>query len=49
MVRLVPAAAWMLLIEGVIITLSAMVRFGRPGWALIVAGNLARWRPLSNV
>lgn len=48
-VRLCPAAAGMVVAEGVITTLSAMARFGRPGWALMAAGNLARWRPPSNV
>jgi putative DNA primase/helicase len=28
-----------------ITTLSAIRRFGRPGWALLSAGNLARWSP----
>ncbi|WP_313452308.1 toprim domain-containing protein [Brevundimonas sp.] len=48
-VRLCPAAARMVVAEGVITTLSAMARFERPGWALMAAGNLARWRPPSNV
>ncbi len=39
----------MLVAEGVITTLSAMARFCRPGWALMAAGNLARWRPPSIV
>lgn len=43
-VRLRPAAARMLVAEGVVTTLSAMARFGLPGWALLGAGNLARWR-----
>lgn len=29
--------------EGVMTTLSASARFGLPGWALLSAGNLARW------
>lgn len=48
-VRLAPTAPGMLVAEGVITTLSAMARFGRPGWALMAAGNLARWRPPPNV
>lgn len=35
--------------EGVVTTLSAMARFGLPGWALLSAGNLARWSPPSPV
>ena len=31
--------------EGVLTTLSAMHRFGQSGWALLSAGNLARWSP----
>jgi hypothetical protein len=31
--------------EGVMTTLSASARFGLPGWALLSAGNLARWSP----
>lgn len=42
-VRLRPAAARMLVAEGVVTTLSAMARFGLPGWALMSAGNLSRW------
>jgi putative DNA primase/helicase len=42
-VRLRPAAARMLVAEGVVTTLSAMVRFDLPGWALMSAGNLSRW------
>jgi putative DNA primase/helicase len=46
-VRLAPAAPVMLVGEGVITTLSAMDRFGLPGWALMSAGNLAAWPPPS--
>lgn len=42
-VRLSPVAPAMVVGEGVMTTLSAMFRFGRPGWALLSAGNLARW------
>ncbi|ASD26288.1 toprim domain-containing protein [Brevundimonas diminuta] len=42
-IRLRPAAARMLVAEGVVTTLSAMVRFDLPGWALMSAGNLSRW------
>jgi len=42
-VRLDPAAAEMLVAEGVVTTLSASQRFGLPGWALLTAGNLAAW------
>src|SRR5690606_40316608 len=35
--------------EGVATTLSAMARFERPGWALLSAGNLARWSPPAGV
>jgi len=42
-VRLAPAAAEMLVAEGVMTTLSAMARFQLPGWALTAAGNLAAW------
>ncbi|CAN5390944.1 hypothetical protein BH09PSE1_BH09PSE1_02140 [soil metagenome] len=44
-VRLSPAAEGMLVGEGVVTTLSAMDRFGLPGWALMAANNLAAWRP----
>jgi hypothetical protein len=44
-VRLSPAAGHMLVGEGVVTTLSAMSRFGLPGWALMAANNLAAWRP----
>lgn len=43
-VRLAPAAAHMLVAEGVFTTLSACRRFDLPGWALTSAGNLRRWR-----
>ena len=42
-VRLRPAAARMLVAEGVVTTLSAIVRFDLTGWALMSAGNLSRW------
>lgn len=48
-VRLAPAASRMVVAEGVMTTLSAIARFGRPGWALMAAGNLARWPPPSHV
>lgn len=44
-VRLSPAAPRMLVGEGVATTLSAIDRFGLPGWALLSAGNLAAWSP----
>ena len=44
-VRLSPAAENMLVGEGVVTTLSAMDRFGLPGWALMAANNLAVWSP----
>jgi hypothetical protein len=44
-VRFAPAAAEMLVGEGVFTTLSAMQRFRRPGWALLSTGNLRRWTP----
>lgn len=43
-VRLRASASEMVVAEGVATTLSAMTRFERPGWALLSAGNLARWR-----
>jgi len=42
-VRLAPAAEAMLVGEGVFTTLSAMRRFGLPGWALLSTSNLRRW------
>lgn len=44
-VRLSSAAKYMLVGEGVVTTLSAMDRFGLPGWALMAANNLAVWSP----
>ena len=44
-VRLSPGAEAMLVGEGVVTTLSAMDRFGLPGWALMAAHNLAAWAP----
>lgn len=43
-VRLCAAAARMLVGEGVVTTLSAMMRLDLPGWALLSAGNLSQWR-----
>lgn len=48
-VRVSPAASAMVVGEGVVTTLSAMARFDLPGWALLSAGNLARWRPPAEV
>lgn len=42
-VRLAPPGPVMVVAEGVMTTLSASARFGLPGWALLSAGNLARW------
>lgn len=42
-VRLSPPQAGMVVGEGIVTTLSAMARFDLPGWALLSAGNLARW------
>lgn len=44
-VRLSSPDAEMVVGEGVATTLSAMARFDLPGWALLSAGNLARWSP----
>lgn len=44
-VRLAPAAAELLVGEGVVTTLCAMDRFQLPGWALMAATNLAAWTP----
>lgn len=44
-VRLSPTAPDMLVGEGVLTVLSAMERFGRPGWALMSAHNLSAWSP----
>jgi hypothetical protein len=48
-VRLDPAAAEMLVGEGVFTALSASERFGLPAWALMAAGNLAAWSPPAGV
>jgi hypothetical protein len=48
-VRLSPLGDEMVVGEGVATTLSAMARFERPGWALLSAGNLARWSPPAGV
>lgn len=48
-VRLAPAAAEMLVGEGVVTTLCAMDRFQLPGWALMAANNLAAWTPPAQV
>lgn len=42
-VRLAPPGPVLVVGEGVMTTLSASARFGLPGWALLSAGNLARW------
>ena len=42
-VRLAPPGLVLVVGEGVMTTLSASARFGLPGWALLSAGNLARW------
>lgn len=42
-VRLDPAAATLLVAEGVFTALSAGERFGLPAWALLSTGNLRRW------
>lgn len=44
-VRLSVPESRLLVAEGVMTTLSAMARFGLPGWALLSAGNLAAWAP----
>lgn len=48
-VRLSRAAEAMLVGEGVVTTLSAIDRFGLPGWALMAANNLAAWTPPASV
>lgn len=48
-VRLSPAAAGMVVGEGVFTTLSAQRRFGAPGWALLSTSNLRRWRAPAGV
>lgn len=44
-VRLARVGFEMLVGEGVATTLSAMRRFGLPGWALLSTSNLRRWSP----
>jgi putative DNA primase/helicase len=44
-VRLDPAAAEILVAEGVFTALSAGERFGLPAWALLSTSNLRRWSP----
>ncbi|HEY2356499.1 MAG TPA: toprim domain-containing protein [Phenylobacterium sp.] len=44
-VRLDPAAAHMLVAEGVFTALSASERFDLPAWALLSVGNLRAWSP----
>jgi hypothetical protein len=48
-VRLDPAAAAMLVAEGVATTLSASERFALPGWALLSTRNLRAWSPPDGV
>lgn len=48
-VRLARRAAAMVVGEGVFSTLSAMRRFGLPGWALLSTTNLRRWSPPDGV
>lgn len=48
-VRLSPPDVEMVVGEGVATTLSAMARFELSGWALLSAGNLARWSPPAGV
>lgn len=48
-VRLATIGPSMVVGEGVLTTLSASRRFARPGWALLSAGNLARWAPPAGV
>ena len=48
-VRLSSPGTEMVVGEGVATTLSAMARFDLPGWALLSAGNLARWSPPQGV
>lgn len=43
-VRLEPQTGALLVAEGVFTALSAAEIFGLPGWALLSAGNLRRWR-----
>ncbi len=44
-VSLSPAAEEMVVGDGVVTTLSAIDRFGLPGWALMAANNLVAWSP----
>jgi len=48
-VRLAPPGPVMVVGEGVMTTLSASASFGLPGWALLSAGNLARWSAPASV
>lgn len=48
-VRLDRPAPALLVAEGVMTTLSAMARFGLPGWALLSAHNLSAWTPPAGV
>jgi len=48
-VRLSSAAPELVVGEGLFTTLSAMKRFGLPGWALLSTSNLRRWRPPAEV
>ena len=48
-VRLNPAAASMVVGEGVFTTLSAIEHFGLPGWALLSTSNLRQWSPPEGV
>lgn len=48
-VRIARADEEMLVSEGVFTTLSAMTRFGLPGWALLSVTNLQRWTPPAGV
>ncbi|WP_313002072.1 toprim domain-containing protein [Brevundimonas sp.] len=48
-VRLDRPAPALLVAEGVMTTLSAMARFGLPGWALLSAHNLSNWTPPAGV
>lgn len=48
-VRLSAVGEEMLVGEGVVTTLSAIDRFGLPGWALMAANNLAAWSPPPHV
>jgi putative DNA primase/helicase len=48
-VRLSEPAGELLVAEGVVSALSAMKLLTLPGWALMAAGNLARWTPPNGV